>query len=160
MLPKRKHHLQIINFPLPAENSIGVPKQEGFLDFHVWQSWNIYTQEIWQLDTEHDGPWQRVYPFKHGYFMYQIARCMEYIGVSKNKGTPKWVVKIMETPIKIHDLGCFPPLFLVQHPYVTINSWHWQYFTKPSKGTKSKVAKVSALLFSQHIPIIILKFEK
>ena len=29
---------------------------------------------------------------------------------------PKWMVKIMENPIKIHDLGGFPPLFLVQHP--------------------------------------------
>ncbi len=27
------------------------------------------------------------------------------LGVSKNEGTPKWMVKIMENPIKIHDLG-------------------------------------------------------
>ena len=27
------------------------------------------------------------------------------------------MVKIMETPIKIHDLGVYIPLFLVQHPY-------------------------------------------
>ena len=33
------------------------------------------------------------------------------MGVSKNKGTPKWMVKIMENPIKMHDLGG-PPLFL------------------------------------------------
>ncbi len=32
------------------------------------------------------------------------------MGVSKNRGTPKWMVKIMETPIKIDDLGV--PLFL------------------------------------------------
>ena len=32
------------------------------------------------------------------------------MGVSKNIGTPKWMVKIMETPIKIDDLGV--PLFL------------------------------------------------
>ena len=30
--------------------------------------------------------------------------------VSKNTGTPKWMVKIMENPIKMDDLGV--PLFL------------------------------------------------
>jgi len=33
------------------------------------------------------------------------------MGVSKNKGTPKWMVKIMETPIKMDDLGGKPPIF-------------------------------------------------
>ena len=33
------------------------------------------------------------------------------MGVSKNRGTPKWMVKIMENPIKIHDLGGFTPVF-------------------------------------------------
>ena len=33
-----------------------------------------------------------------------------YMGVSKNRGTPKWMVKIMEHPIKMDDLGV--PLFL------------------------------------------------
>ena len=28
-----------------------------------------------------------------------------YMGVSKNRGTPKWMVKIMENPIKMDDLG-------------------------------------------------------
>ena len=32
------------------------------------------------------------------------------MGVSKNTGTPKWMVKIMENPIKMDDLGV--PLFL------------------------------------------------
>ena len=32
------------------------------------------------------------------------------MGVSKNKGTPKWMVYFMETPIKMDDLGV--PLFL------------------------------------------------
>ena len=27
------------------------------------------------------------------------------MGVSKNKGTPKWMVKVMENPIKMDDLG-------------------------------------------------------
>ena len=33
-----------------------------------------------------------------------------YKGVSSNSGTPKWMVKIMENPIKMDDLGV--PLFL------------------------------------------------
>ena len=33
-----------------------------------------------------------------------------HMGVSKNRGTPKWMVKIMENPIKMDDLGV--PLFL------------------------------------------------
>ena len=32
------------------------------------------------------------------------------MGVSKNSGTPKWMVKIMENPIEMDDLGV--PLFL------------------------------------------------
>ena len=33
-----------------------------------------------------------------------------YSDVSKNRGTPKWMVKIMENPIRMDDLGV--PLFL------------------------------------------------
>ena len=35
----------------------------------------------------------------------------EYMGVSKNRGTPKWMVKIMENPIKMDDLGGKPTIF-------------------------------------------------
>ena len=35
----------------------------------------------------------------------------KHMGVSKNKGTPKWMVKIMETPIKMDDLGGRPTIF-------------------------------------------------
>ena len=38
-----------------------------------------------------------------------MAFCI-HMGVSKNRGIPKWMVKIMETPIKMDDLGV--PLFL------------------------------------------------
>ena len=33
------------------------------------------------------------------------------VGVSKNRGTPKWMVKIMENPIKMDDLGGNTPVF-------------------------------------------------
>ncbi len=45
---------------------------------------------------------------------YIVSRGSLYMGVSKNKGTPKWMVKIMENPIKMDDLGV--PLFL-ETPY-------------------------------------------
>ena len=34
-----------------------------------------------------------------------------YIGASKNSGTPKWMVKIMENPINMDDLGGKPTIF-------------------------------------------------
>ena len=39
------------------------------------------------------------------YMYIYIYICM---GVSKNRGTPKWMVKIMENPIKMDDLGVPP----------------------------------------------------
>ena len=33
------------------------------------------------------------------------------MGVSKNRGTPKWMVKIVENPIKMDDLGGNPTIF-------------------------------------------------
>ena len=33
------------------------------------------------------------------------------MGVSKNTGTPKWMVKIMENPINMDDFGGFTPIF-------------------------------------------------
>ncbi len=33
------------------------------------------------------------------------------MGVSKNRGTPKWMVKIMENPIKMDDLGVSTIIF-------------------------------------------------
>ena len=38
-----------------------------------------------------------------------------YMGVSKNRGTPKWMVKIMENPIKMDDLGGKPTIFGTPH---------------------------------------------
>jgi len=35
-------------------------------------------------------------------------QCDEYLRVSKNRGTPKWMVKIMENPIKMDDFGGYP----------------------------------------------------
>ena len=48
------------------------------------------------------------------------------MGVSKNNGTPKWMVKIMENPIKMDDLGGFTPIFGNTHIICSIpfsRSW-------------------------------------
>ena len=38
----------------------------------------------------------------------KMAACLWYMGVSKSSGTPKWMVYIMENPIKMDDLGVPP----------------------------------------------------
>ena len=47
-----------------------------------------------------------------GPFMVEFPEIYIYMGVSKNRGVypPKWMVKIMENPIKIDDLGGTPIL--------------------------------------------------
>ena len=48
-----------------------------------------------------------------------------YLGVCKNRGTPKWMVKIMENPIK-HGMiwGVLPPVFLVDtHFIIFLGGW-------------------------------------
>ena len=40
-----------------------------------------------------------------------LSEAKYILGVSKNRGTPKWMVKIMEHPIKMDDLGGFHHIF-------------------------------------------------
>ena len=42
------------------------------------------------------------------------------MGVSKNRGTAKWMVKIRENPIKRDDLGGKPIIFGNTHIYIYI----------------------------------------
>ena len=52
-------------------------------------------------------------------FIYKYT-CIMQMGVSKNRGgPPKWMVKIMENPIKMDDLGV--PLFLETPIYIYIS---------------------------------------
>ena len=50
-----------------------------------------------------------------------------HMGVSKNSGTPKWMVKIMENPIKMDDLGV--PLFseksIFERSHISKNHHVW-----------------------------------
>ncbi len=49
---------------------------------------------------------------------------LKYVDVSKNRGTPKWMVKMMETPIKLDDLGV--PLFFEM--IFSAAPWHGPLF--------------------------------
>ena len=67
----------------------------------------------------------------HPLLTFEPEKCIDYIrynmGVSKNRGTPKWMVYFMENPIKMDDLGG-PPLFL-ETPI-----WGWLFSGPPSQG--------------------------
>ena len=49
------------------------------------------------------------------------------MGVSKNSGTPKWMVKIMENSIKMDDLGGKPTIFGNIHMGTNIRET-WGFF--------------------------------
>ena len=45
------------------------------------------------------------------YVKTEIKQKIMYMGLCKNSDTPKWMVKIMENPIKMDDLGGKPTIF-------------------------------------------------
>ena len=60
------------------------------------------------------GSWvrRRVQPSRRSFLETTILQARgSQMGVSKNSGTPKWILFIMENPIKMDDLGGNPPLF-------------------------------------------------
>ena len=100
--------------------------------FHLWQiSWclirMILMENIRQVNSQFDMNITRLW------ISLSVSRCLHpinscfwfpfswwdrwytplytQIGVSKNRGTPKWMVKIMENPIKMDDLEGKPTIF-------------------------------------------------
>ena len=55
------------------------------------------------------------------------------MGVSKNNGTPKWMVKIMENPIKMDDLGGNTHIF-GSTPILYIYIYIWANYNDVSRG--------------------------
>ena len=47
-------------------------------------------------------------PLEAGRHLLEWHALETYMAVSKNRGTPKWMVKIMESPIKNGWFGCTP----------------------------------------------------
>ena len=60
--------------------------------------------------------------------------------VSKNRGTPKWMVKIMENPIKMGDLGGFPPIFGNTH--IAISTALPKMVSNPISRSRFQATKV------------------
>ena len=48
-----------------------------------------------------------------------------YMGVSKNCGTPKWMVKIMENPVRNGMIWGENPLFL-ETPHICVFLFFWE----------------------------------
>ena len=69
-----------------------------------------------------------------------------YMGVSKNGGTPKWMVKIMENPTKMDDLGGKTHYFR-KHPYIYI------YCSIPEAHSPPDLYTDGALWFQQSFPM-------
>ena len=55
-----------------------------------------------------------------------------YMDVSKNRGTPKWMVKIMENPIKMDNLGGFLPIFGLTPIDTYLLTFFFQQVLKPT----------------------------
>ena len=86
-----------------------------------------------------------------------------YLDVSKNRGTPKWMVKIMENPIKMDDLGgktdyfrkhlsmffvklqwCSSlPEFLVSPRVSEVSFFLGEFSSNKKNGSATSVAKMS-----------------
>ena len=83
-------------------------KSHGFVPWFLvsadWWCLNIQFPSADWWDCQADSIPQQNDPSLSDWF-----RKFRYMGVSKNRGTPKCMVKIMEDPIKIDDLGV--PLF-------------------------------------------------
>ena len=87
-------------------------------------SWSGYCTYFWKhpdgtqtLDLLH-GTWKNIAVSQLQLDVFlSVWGCMfdwphwQEVGVSKNRGTPKWMVKIMENPIKMDDLGGNTPVF-------------------------------------------------
>ena len=70
-------------------------------NFHLW------IVRSWFFSSGDEQSWES-----------SLTRGMSILGVSLNGGTPKWMVKIMEHPMKFDDLGCH---YFRKHPYISRN---------------------------------------
>ena len=89
-----------------------------------------------------------------------VARARDlHLGVSKKRGTPNWIVKIMENPIKMDDLGI--PLFL-ETPicfldwYTSFDSF---YMTHSYNDTHSNHDTFSVVCFFKITTAIMISYD-
>ena len=125
-----KQKFQCIQVFLPATVNEPEPKDLFWIRKELFYFWAIFGDGS-LLTKHHDSGtirllnyWWEVPDFRcysHiwcGSLIWILSR-MEpfgiYMGVSNNRGTPKWMVKIMENPIKMDDLGGKPTIFANTH---------------------------------------------
>ena len=98
--------------PLAIENHRDYAKGSTAIAFHNLNfEKNIKTCLIWDWMGSNFWNWHKHAAMKIAFDLNLECQTLEeQMGVSKNSGTPKWMVKTMESPIKMDDLGV--PLFL------------------------------------------------
>ena len=84
-----------------------------------------YTLKLYSytLRTYLDLPISSYTPISYDILHILHACIYIYMGVSKNSGTPKWMVYFMENPIKMDDLGVKSPIFGNTH----IHGWSFTH---------------------------------
>ena len=70
-----------------------------------------------------------------------MSQSKKHMGVSKNRGTPKWMVKIMENLFKMDDLGGKPTIFGNIHIAPSYFKVTWNDF--PANGSHLSAPKRS-----------------
>ena len=88
--------------------------------FFLGSSWGCFQEEGWIISNMcHWWPDDLSEMIGDRITKWSEMNNLKYMGVSKNKGTPKWMVKIMENPMNKWmiwgGLGPTPPLFLVHN---------------------------------------------
>ena len=119
----------------------GTARQPGRCRRRTWRLriWQTWPRQRWPptpprrggTGASYGGAYRVTYktPATHVFFgsfigvtLYRIFGAWNttelYMGVSKNSGTPKWMVKIVENPMKMYDLRGKPTSFR-KHPYKT-----------------------------------------
>ena len=80
-----------------------VPVFRGYVcSFLGVDTWNLWTSSIFGFEPSKRRPFHSIQnkgPHLGSRYIYI------YMDLSKNRGTPKWMVKIMENPNKMDDLG-------------------------------------------------------
>ena len=79
-----------------------------------------------------------------------------HMGVSKNRGTPKWMVKIMENPIKIDDLGAITAIFrnthMIHHLWVFLHHLLVGHLSATKKTSWGRNPGASSRVFVERHP--------
>ena len=92
----------------------------------------VFHQPLWKICNPQNG---FIFPKFRGNKLKTTLSC--HHGVSKNRGTPKWMVKIMENPMKIHDLGGENPAFSETPSYILTQPFGGWSFWPPFWGHTS-----------------------